>query len=228
VVAIPFRLKICGVRTETDIRNVAEAGGDAVGLNCFERSARFVDQSTGKELADAATRFGVQPVALFVNASQDAILHTASQWMIAHVQLHGDETPEFAVGLMDRGLGVLRGVRLPVGKLEADEIDRRVAPWEAIGCSILLDADPGASFGGVGQKLDWDSIAIWVGWRERHYLPRPVFLLAGGLRCENVEEAIGRSGASGVDVASGVEIERGVKDSGLISAFCESAKRTLA
>ena len=227
MVAIPFRLKICGVRTEADIRHVAEAGGDAVGLNCFERSVRFVDLSTGKKLAKAAAGFGVHSVALFVNATQDTILHIVSNWTIAHVQLHGDETPEFAGALMDHGLSVLRGVRLPVGELAADEIDRRVSPWESIGCSILLDADAGTAFGGVGQKLDWESIAIWAEWRERQGLPRPAFLLAGGLRCESVEQAIRRSGAAGVDVASGVEIERGVKDAKLIKDFCQAAKRAL-
>lgn len=224
---LPFRIKICGVRTEGDIRAVASGGGDAVGLNFYPKSVRYVEPEVAKELNDAARGIGVLGIGLFVNESFEAIIKVVERSGLTTVQLHGDESEELASRLMSAGVGVLRAVRLPVGPIEVGCIEAAVRPWEEAGCGILLDADAGAAFGGAGQRLDWDSILAWVRWRSVELGQTPEFVLAGGLKLDSVVEAIRRSGAWAVDVASGVERVRGAKDAGLVTDFCVSARSAL-
>ena len=223
----PFRLKICGVRTEGDIRAVASAGGDAVGLNFYPKSVRCVEPVVAGELNSLARQLGVLGIGLFVNERLDQVLEVAELAELTTVQLHGDEAVELAVRLRDHGLGVLRGVRLPTGPIEPEQIETLVQPWEEAGCWILLDADAGGAFGGAGQRLDWASVSRWRRWRSEATGVEPMFALAGGLTIASVAQAIECSGASAVDVASGVEQERGVKDERLIREFCTAGGKYL-
>ena len=226
VSSVPFHIKICGVKSAEDIRAVANAGGEAVGLNCYAASKRYVTREVGKELSRSAHLSGVLPIALFVNEPADRIFEIIESWQLTHIQLHGDETVDLVSDLQRSGVHVVRAVRLPTGRLEIDDIEQRVSPWEQLGCSILLDADVGSAFGGAGAKLDWRSINTWRESREEAGT-KVDFILAGGLDARLLSEAVCACQPAAVDVASGVEIVKGVKDAGLIEQFCMAAKEAL-
>lgn len=220
----PFRIKICGVRRIEDIRATAAAGGDAVGLNFYPPSARYVDPAVAGTLVAQATRMGLCAVGVFVSEPPEQVVKTARRAGIDTVQLHGEETVEDARRLIASGLAVVRAVRLPAGPCSPRQIDAEVAPWSEVGCSVLLDADAGAAFGGQGMRLDWPSLRQW---RDDHSPPAG-FVLAGGLDPEAVAEAVAASGAWSVDVASGVESPRGVKSVERIRQFVQQAREALA
>lgn len=227
----PFRIKVCGVRLIEDVQAAAEAGGDAIGLNFYAPSVRSIDRPTASLLVAAAERLGICPVGLFVNARPEAIAEFAGDVGLTTIQLHGDESVEDAGALLEQGFAVVRAVRLPSGPLTADAIEAAVAPWAAIGCSLLLDADAGAAYGGQGRRLDWPSLKEWSEDKAQSRgdaisAPRR-FILAGGLDPETVAEAVAASGAWGVDVASGVEASRGVKSAERIGKFAERARQSL-
>lgn len=220
----PFRIKICGVRRVEDVSATAAAGGDAIGLNFYPPSARYVDPAVAGTLAAQATRMGLSTVGVFVGESAEQVIETAEGAGIDTVQLHGDETVDDARRLIASGLAVIRAVRLPAGPCSPQQIEAEVAPWTEVGCSVLLDADAGAAFGGQGKRLDWPSLRRW---RDEH-TPPAEFILAGGLDPDAVAEAVAASGAWGVDVASGVESPRGVKSVERIRQFAERAREALA
>jgi phosphoribosylanthranilate isomerase len=214
-----FRVKICGVRRIADITAVATSGADAVGFNFFRPSVRFVAPELAIELSAEAEDRGLLRVGVFVDESVESIVSISDQVGLDFVQLHGHEDRQVAMRLQDAGERVIRAIRLPVGRLEPQEIEERVAPWRELGCDLLLDADAGAQGGGAGLRLDWAAMGRWnaeFGLDDR-------WVLAGGLTPQSVAKAIACTGAGGVDVASGVEQPRGVKSAVLIDAFVKNS-----
>lgn len=220
---IPFQIKICGVRSIADVENVAKSGGDAIGLNFYPPSVRFVELELAQSLAKRAIDLSVLPVGVFVNTTMDEIIRTASALGLTTCQLHGDERPTDARPLVNMGLSVVRAIRLPAGQVQPEEISFQVSAWHQAGCSILFDADAGSAFGGAGRSIDWPSIQRWR-MQGKSVFP---FGLAGGLNPQSVAAAILGSGSAAVDVASGVESVRGIKDPELIEHFICEAKRAL-
>lgn len=222
-----FRIKICGVLRECDSEAVARAGGDAIGLNFHRPSIRYVQPQRAAELARHATSLGLAPIGVFVNDPPERIATISAAADLAMVQLHGDQTAQQASWLIDRGCRVLRAIRLPVGSLSIETIRQHLDPWLTLGCPLLLDADAGQAGGGQGLQLDWDSIGRWAitaaGGRGK-----PIsWALAGGLDADTVAEAIRRSAAPAVDVASGVEQPRGTKSAERIGRFIGTALEAL-
>lgn len=220
-----FQVKICGVKLKSDIDCVRAAGGDAIGLNFFSKSVRFVDPESLStiELAMYAKKQGLTRVGVFANASLAAIAKAvrpdaASVNLIDVLQLHGDETLKDALRIESLGLPMIRAIKLPVSPLTVAQLEQSVRPWVDAGYAVLLDADGGAMQGGSGKTLDWPSIRAWADSDQR----RSTWMLAGGLHPENVSAAIHSSGATGVDVASGVEEVRGRKSAAKIEAFCRA------
>ncbi|EMI23061.1 N-(5-phosphoribosyl)anthranilate isomerase [Rhodopirellula maiorica SM1] len=216
-----FHIKICGVLLKTDIDAVHQAGGDAVGLNFYPPSVRYLDpQAAGTRVLSAyAADCGLYRVGVFVNEPADSIREVIAEVGLDAIQLHGDELVSDVPVWTKLGLPLMRAVKIPGDKLSETEIEDRVRPWIDAGCHVLLDADAGSAHGGIGRSLDWDSLRDWS---ARFAAVR--WTLAGGLRPENVAEAIRVSGARSVDVASGVESPRGQKSAALIAAFCKQAK----
>jgi len=211
-----FRIKICGVRTIQDVENVANSGADAIGLNFFPPSIRFLppsDPST-PELSKHASRLALFRVGVMVNLSIADVKRLMDKIELDAIQLHGDEPSETATDWCSLGLPIIRAVKLPTKQISPSIIDRIAKTWIDAGCHPLFDADAGKSHGGVGKKLDWDSIKNW-----RNDNPGKSFTLAGGLTPENVAEAIEKSGANSVDTASGVERPKGIKDGKSIQRF---------
>lgn len=216
-----FRIKICGVRRPADVHASADAGADAVGLNFFPASKRYVcpDDAATALLAQTAARRGLLRVGVVVNMPVPQIARLAATMPLDAVQLHGDELPGDAETLLREGVAVIRAVRLPGGPLNPQMIEAAVQPWRSIGCAVLLDADAGAAYGGRGQRLDWKSLAAWS---DTLSAGKP-WILAGGLTPLSVAQAIQQAHPSGVDVASGVERLRGNKCPQSIFAFCTAA-----
>lgn len=222
-----FRIKICGVLQESDIEAAASAGADAVGLNFHPPSVRFVTTERAAELAARAAALGLSSVGVFVAASAEEILQIASQCGLDFVQLHGDQSLSDAAQIRRQGVAVIRVIRLPPGPLASETVERFVAPWRGAGCPLLLDAEVGASAGGMGVRLDWDAVGRWAAEEPRRAAggqPPLRWALAGGLDAEQVGEAIRRARAPGVDVASGVEAPRGKKSPVKIAAFGQAAR----
>lgn len=204
-------IKVCGVTSVAEALACAAAGADAIGVNLWPRSPRSCTFGVAAEISAALGREhpGVLRVGLLVNGSDDE--RAAAQALFPVLQLHGDEPPELPE-LVDEPTGARwKGLRLGgVGDLE---LLARYAPprWER----CVIDA-PSQGYGGSGRRLD---LALAAAAARR----APV-LLAGGLRPDNVAEAIAAVRPWGVDVASGVESAPGKKDLGAVAAFVQAAR----
>ena len=213
----PIDIKICGLRTGADVKAAVEAGARWIGLVHFEASPRHVSVEDGAALAAHARTLSpsVETVVLLVNPSAEEAARLAGEMGVDHIQLHGAETNE-----MMHDLRVLR----PEGEIwKALPVSER-ADLEAVkdypaADRFLFDAKPpkdASRPGGLGHAFDWNILSGFE-------CPRP-WLLAGGLTPENVVEAVKVSGARAVDVSSGVEAEKGVKDAGKIAAFASGVR----
>ena len=204
-----IRVKICGLRTLADVQAVADAGAAYFGLNFFPKSPRYVSLDLARELALAAP-LGLAKVALTVDAD-DATLDAITEAMpLDMLQLHGHESPDRVAQVRARyGLPVMKVVGV------ADEGDlAALFDHSTIADQLMIDAKPPKNSvlpGGNGLTFDWRLIA------GRRWL-RP-WMLAGGLTAQNVVEAVRLTGATQVDLASGVESAPGVKDPAMIRAF---------
>jgi phosphoribosylanthranilate isomerase len=204
-------VKICGVNDPAAMHAAAAAGADLVGFVFFPPSPRAVTP----EQAAALAMPGPGRVGLFVDPTDEQIAAVLAALPLDLIQLHGEETPARCAGVRARfGLPVMKAL----GIAAASDLDA-LADYAPAVDRFLLDAKapPGAPLpGGNAAPFDWTLTAG----RE---IPRP-WLLAGGLTPENVAEAIAASGARGVDVSSGVEKARGVKDPARIAAFVAAAR----
>ena len=220
-----FQTKICGVRLDSDVQSAGESGADAIGLNFFAPSVRYVDPTlpSTKQLSGSAVVAGLMRVGVFVNESPEKIAQIADAVGLNAIQLHGDEQPDLARKVqLTTGLPVIRAIKLPTGEISVPAISEKTAAWIDLGCHLLLDADAGAAHGGSGKNLHWPSVRAWA---EAN--PGVAWTLAGGLTPENVSEAIRTSGAASVDTASGVESSRGVKSERLIERFVSESRAAL-
>jgi len=217
-----FRIKICGITNVQDARAAAGAGADAIGLNFFSKSRRFVEPEVARQIV-AALPVGVMTMGVFVNHGAAEIVAVAQRVGLDGVQLHGDERPGL-IAQLPMGLSVVRAYRCGIDGLE--ELARYLDDCRTAGRmpdAVLIDADAGPEFGGTGQRADWARIA-----QEREMINGLPLILAGGLTPHDVGAAIAAVHPEGVDVASGVERRPGVKDHRLISEFIAAAKLALA
>ena len=208
------RVKICGLKTPEDVAAVAKAGAAYAGFNFFARSPRHVSPGEARALALIAPE-GLCKVALVVDADDAALDAIVEAVPLDMLQLHGHETSARVAEIKAR-------YGLPVMKVIGVAVEADLAPlldYQLVADQILVDAKAPKDAvlpGGNGLTFDW---RLLVG---RKWL-KP-WMLAGGLTPENVGQAIQRTGARQVDVASGVESAPGVKDAGRIAAFVEAAQ----
>lgn len=215
-----FRIKICGVTGPKDCQLIALAGADAVGLNFYAESPRFLEPATAEKIA-ASISPKLAKVGVFVNASLEVLRETSSRLQLNWVQLHGDEPPEVVAA--DGLPSVLKAFR--IGPAGIQPVLDYVAACRGAGKApdaVLLDAAKDGEFGGTGQTVDWN-----LARQIKEQLAGIPVVLAGGLTPFNVAEAIATSRPDAVDVASGVESKPGTKDLMLIRAFVMNAKKAL-
>ncbi|MHA7775610.1 phosphoribosylanthranilate isomerase [Roseibium sp. M-1] len=209
-----IKVKICGLSTEDTMAAALDAGADMVGLMFFPKSPRHVSLSNAARLADMA-RGRAEIVAVTVNMDLDGLSRINELVRPDTFQFHGQEPPEaLAAAKVMQGTKAIKAVSV------AERADLEEAQYYAIVADrLLLDAKPpkGSELpGGNGVSYDWTLL-------KDLDLKKP-FMLSGGLDPDNVTEAIRQSGVREVDVSSGVEREKGVKDSDLIRAFLAAAK----
>jgi phosphoribosylanthranilate isomerase len=202
-----MKVKICGITGYDDAVMALDAGADALGFNFFPPSPRYIDPAAARAVIRRLPPFTVT-VGLFVNVPEpEKVKETAGVAGVEVLQLHGDESPEYCRSLSDFPLiKVLR-----IGDRPLDQnLDRY--PVQA----FLLDVKDDLLFGGTGMSFDWN-LAQGL---DRS---RPI-ILAGGLRSDNVQEAIRKVRPYAVDVCSGVEKEPGKKDKAKLAAFMNEVR----
>ena len=208
-----IRVKICGLTSAADAVAAAEAGASCLGFNFYPPSPRSIPLDEAAAIM-APVPASVTRVALVVDPD-DAMLRSIAELPVDMIQLHGSETPE-------RVTEVRRITGLPVMKvigIRTREDLPRIDEYAVVADQLMVDAKPPKDAvlpGGNGIQFDWTLIA------NREW-PVP-WMLAGGLTPLNVAEAIRLTGASQVDVASGVERSPGVKDAAKVKAFVTSAR----
>lgn len=203
---IRTRIKICGIREGIHGLAAANSGADAIGLVFYKDSPRYVTPSNAANIAAILPPF-VTTVGLFVNANDRKIRETLRAVRLDMLQFHGDEEPDFCASF---GLPYVRAVRMAEGT-DLLEWAGRFSSARA----LLLDAHVPGEAGGTGRTFDWSVIP-----RD---LPIPL-ILSGGLDSENVGRAVREVKPWAVDVSSGVEASRGVKDPKKIVEFIRSVK----
>lgn len=200
------RIKICGITRVEDALAAARSGADAIGLIFYERSPRYVSLAQAKQLAEALPPF-VTVVGLFVNAKASFVREVLASVPLDMLQFHGDEPAEFCAQFAKPYLKAIR-VKAGVDLLQCAS-DFRSAK------GLLLDAHVEGIAGGTGATFDWALIP--------KQLPLPV-ILSGGLNVGNVVAAIKQVRPYAVDVSSGVEASKGIKDAAKIAAFINEVK----
>ncbi len=236
---VPFQIKICGVTSVADAIQACECGADAIGLNFFPKSSRFVDRETAQKIVGAIRQWSkpnlqsVKIIGVVVNLPTSELMRLLSDVRLDGIQLHGDESTgqvsalrtEIAKESLGEGSVLLiRAIRAESQSHGTEQASGQVARiqaeierWVAAGVdAVLLDAAVPGEYGGTGETVDWPAVPS---------LDCQVpLVLAGGLNAENVRVAINTSQAKSVDVASGVEAEPGKKDGAKLRDFIASAR----
>ena len=206
------RAKICGITRIEDIHSAVNAGVDAIGFVFYAPSPRSVTIQQAQELAKHIPAY-VQIVGLFVNATADEITQVLEQVPLDMLQFHGDESAEQCQQIAAQTKR--RWYKAIQVKPELDII-KAIKSYQHAGASaVLLDAWHPELKGGTGHSFDWSQFPT---------LNVPL-ILAGGLKPENIEDAIKTTNAYAVDVSGGVESAKGIKDQQLIEQFMQGVHR---
>ncbi len=200
------RVKICGITRLEDALFAANAGADALGFVFYDKSPRYLSADQAASICRALPPF-ITRVGLFVNASADDVHSVLHRVPLDVLQFHGDETPAYCAQF---GKSYLKAVRVTA----ATDLLKYAADFEAAS-GLLLDAYVSGVRGGTGVTFDWKLVP--------EQCPQPV-ILSGGLTPENVNEAIRQTRPWAVDVSSGVESAKGIKDMHKVAQFIANAK----
>jgi phosphoribosylanthranilate isomerase len=203
------KVKICGITRSEDLRSACEAGADALGFVFYAKSPRNLSVEQGAKLLNGLPPF-VQSVGLFVDADPGFVQSVLEMVPLDVLQFHGDESPEYC---RQFGRPYIKAVRVREGidlvKYAADFGHAR---------GLLLDAYIPGVPGGTGEQFDWRLIPAG--------LAKPI-VLSGGLTPDNVENAIREVKPWAVDVSSGVEQAKGIKDAAKVAAFIQGVRHAL-
>jgi len=203
------RIKICGITRPGDALAAAQAGADAIGLVFYPPSPRYLSAERALDIRQALPPF-VQTVALFVNPDAAQVAQVIGRLRPAMLQFHGDETPQFCAQF---GMPYVKACRVKSGVSTGVDLLEYLRPFSGA-AAWLLDSFVEA-YGGVGESCDWSLVPA--------RRDRPL-ILSGGLARDNVAEAVRRVRPWGVDVSSGVESAKGIKDAAKIAAFIEEVR----
>lgn len=203
-------VKVCGVMTSDDARAAVAAGVDAIGLNFVPSSKRYVTPEAAQRIVDEVGHGAVSWVGVVADEPFARLAELREQVGLDWVQLHGHESPEDLERCLPAAFkAVAIASAADAARAESFGGDR-----------LLVDAHAPGQLGGTGQSFDWSLVSGLV--RRRRVV------LAGGLRPDNVAEAVRRVQPWGVDVASGVEISPGRKDAEALRRFVSAARAAAA
>ena len=200
------RVKVCGITSVADALMVSHAGADALGLVFYAKSPRNLSLEQAQVISQAIPPF-ITRVGLFLNAERDFIATVLEQVTLDVIQFHGNESAEFC-----RSFG--RPYIKALGMLGQNFYDLAREYSDAQG--LLVDSHAPGAAGGTGQTFDWTQLP--------HDYPQAL-ILAGGLRADNVYQAIKTTRVYAVDVSSGVELSAGIKDPVKVTAFLNEVRR---
>ncbi len=210
------RIKICGLTRIDDVQAAVAAGADAIGFVFYPKSPRHISPNAAAQLISTVPPF-VTSVGLFVNAEAAEVEAIVRQAPVSVLQFHGDESIEQCVAaarLANRPF--LRAARIGAATSGADliEYEHNYRAASPLFSGLLLDTLV-EGYGGGGKVFDWSLI-------PKELAPRVV--LSGGLSVQNVAEAVLQVRPHAVDVSSGVELSKGIKDPARIRAFIEAVR----
>ena len=211
------RIKICGLTRKEDIKAAISAGADALGFVFYPKSPRYVSAHKAAELMAEVSPF-VTTVGLFVNADIDDLKVVVETTHLSLLQFHGDETPEWcAEAAAATNTPFIRVFRVKPDTtaddlLQYERIYRNASPYFK---GLLLDTWTDA-YGGAGKVFNWFLVSKEIG---------PRVVLSGGLSAQNVAGAVSELRPFAVDVSSGVEAARGIKDAEKIQAFITAVRK---
>ncbi len=201
------RIKICGITRVQDALDATRAGADALGLVFYAASPRYVDMAVANKIIAALPPF-ITTVGLFVNAKVEAVHAVLQQVPLDLLQFHGDENAEYCQQFQKP---YMKAVRIKAGvDLLQYASEHRAAK------ALLVDAYREEAYGGTGHTFDWNLIPQDV--------PLPI-VLSGGLRAANVMQGIQSVKPWAVDVSSGVEADKGIKDINKVIAFIQAVRK---
>ncbi|WP_427927561.1 phosphoribosylanthranilate isomerase [Acinetobacter guillouiae] len=209
------RAKICGITRPQDIQAAVQAGVDAIGFVFYEHSPRYVTIELAQQLAQLIPPY-INIVGLFVNASAQDIAQVLEHVPLDIIQFHGDETAQQCQQIAQ--YNKRRWYKAIQIKPDANNSDiiTTIQQYQQAGASaMLLDAWHPELKGGTGHSFDWSQF------------PKLdiALILAGGLKPENIEDAIQTTQAYAVDVSGGVESAKGIKDQQLVERFMQGVQR---
>ena len=217
---IHTRVKICGITSLQDAELAVASGADAIGLIFYPKSARYITATRAKEISRSVGPY-VNVVALFVNAAINEVKHVLEQASIQTLQFQGEESDEFCEQF---SLPYIKAVKVPAPDNDSEAAISAVqqailheAQTHPNARGILLDTFHKQQPGGTGEMFDWRCVPD-----TNHYR----WILAGGLKPDNVAQAINQVKPYAVDVCSGVESKPGTKDSHKVRQFIANAKAT--
>ena len=203
--SMPTRIKICGITRVIDAVQCAHLGVDAVGFVFYPSSPRYVPVAMLPELSKHLSPFQTR-VGLFVNPSVSEVESVLEKGVINLLQFHGDESAEFCASF---AVPYIKAARVRPG-LNLLEYAACFTKAQALLCDAFVEA-----YGGVGQGFDWTLLP--------EQLPLPL-ILSGGLDTHNVFAAVQKVRPAAVDVSSGVESAKGIKDHSLLKLFVQKVR----
>ena len=202
-----FEIKICGINDKNSMLEAVNSEVDYIGFVFYNKSPRNLTLSLAKSLVTFRNKKS-KIVALTVNAKDEFISEIKENISPDYFQLHGDETPERCKEIKSKfQTPVIKGL----GIKDQDDLKKHTKNFENICDILILDAPSSNLPGGNGKKFDWNIL--------KGYSSKSKWMLAGGLNVFNVNDAIKLTNAPAIDVSSGVEISKGVKDPKLIRNF---------
>ncbi|PUA19064.1 phosphoribosylanthranilate isomerase [Glaciimonas sp. PCH181] len=211
------RIKICGLTREQDVAAAVAAGADAIGFVFYGKSPRYVSPQRAAELIAGLPPF-VSAVGLFVNATPEEVSATVSIAPLSLLQFHGDEDVSQCHAAASRvNRPFLRAMRIGTATVAGDliECDVNYRSGSRLFAGLLLDTLVDG-YGGSGKVFDWSLIPKELA---------PQVVLSGGLSVQNATDAVVRVRPYAVDISSGVEQEKGIKDPAKIRAFIDAVRQ---
>jgi phosphoribosylanthranilate isomerase len=201
-----IKIKICGITNLDDAMAAATFGADALGFNFYKKSPRYIEPAKAADIIAQLPPI-IMPIGIFVNEREEKIREIQALTCIQTIQLHGDETPEFCQRFGERVIKAFQ--------VKDKESIKHMSQYH-VG-AFLLDSYRAGQRGGTGTTFDWHLAVVAKTFGR--------IILAGGLTPENVAEAVKLVQPYGVDVAGGVEREKGVKDYVKLKKFISEARR---